>query len=52
MLSESLVRPRIYAETCEPFGSQMFYTATSFNQNLAAWNTASVTAMTEVCASV
>ena len=52
-------RPRIRAETCERLpvgvdrgwlGAQAFYSASAFNANIGAWNTASVTSLNEVCA--
>ena len=52
-------RPRIRAETCERLpvgvdrgwlGAQAFYSASAFNADIGAWNTASVTTLYEVCA--
>ena len=52
-------RARIRAEPCEPFpsartacgfGAQAFYSASAFNANIGAWNTASVSTMAYVCA--
>jgi surface protein len=50
-------RPRIRAEPCEPFpsartacgfGAQAFYSASAFNANIGAWNTARVTTLSYV----
>ncbi len=52
-------RPRIGADTCERpsvgvdcvwLGSQAFKEADAFKANIGAWNTASVTTLSEVCA--
>ena len=52
-------RARIRAEPCERFpsawtacgfGAQAFYSASAFNANIGAWNTASVTTLYAVCA--
>ena len=52
-------RARIRADTCERLpvgvdrgwlGAQAFYEAKAFNANIGAWNTASVTTLTGVCA--
>ena len=52
-------RPRIRAETCERLpvgvdrgwlGGQAFQSASAFNANIGAWNTASVTTLFNVCA--
>ncbi len=49
------------AETCEPFasavhrvllGAQAFYSASAFNANIGAWNTASVASLSYVCAAL
>ena len=54
-----LGRARIRAETCErpPFGvdrgwlgAQAFYSASAFNADIGAWNTASVSNLDSVCA--
>jgi hypothetical protein len=51
--------PRIRADTCEPLpsgvdcgcvGAQAFRSAWAFNANIDAWNTASVTSLSYVCA--
>ncbi len=53
------MRPRICAEPCKPFpsavdrvwlGSQAFQSASAFNVNIGAWNTARVTTLESVCA--
>ena len=52
-------RPRIRAETCERLpvgvdrgrlGAQAFQSASAFNANIGAWNTAAVTTLSTVCA--
>jgi hypothetical protein len=52
-------RTRIRAEPCEPFpsawtacgfGAQAFSSASAFNANIGAWNTARVTSLAYVCA--
>jgi hypothetical protein len=52
-------RARIRADACEHFtpppsvaliGSQAFFSASAFNANIGAWNTASVTTLFTVCA--
>ncbi len=52
-------RARIRADTCERLpvgvdrvwlGSQAFRSASAFNANIGAWNTARVTALSYVCA--
>ena len=52
-------RPRIRAATCERLpvgvdrgwlGAQAFYSASAFNANIGAWNTAAVTSLFYVCA--
>ena len=54
-------RRRIRADTCERvpvgvdrgwLGAQAFYSASAFNANIGAWNTASVTTLYQVCAAV
>ena len=52
-------RARIRADTCERLpagvdrgwlGAQAFWSASAFNANIGAWNTASVSNMAQVCA--
>ena len=52
-------RPRIRADTCERvpagvdrewLGAQAFQSASAFNANIGAWNTAAVTTLSGVCA--
>jgi hypothetical protein len=59
VFSCAIGRPRIRAETCARlpigvdrvwFGAQAFAFATAFNANIGAWNTASVFALSNVCA--
>ena len=38
------------ASTAGGFGAQAFYSASAFNANIGAWNTAAVTTLAEVCA--
>ena len=38
------------ASTAGGFGAQAFYSASAFNANIGAWNTASVTTLYQVCA--
>ncbi len=59
VFSCAIGRPRIRAETCARlpigmdrvwFGAQAFSFASAFNANIGAWNTASVFALSMVCA--
>ncbi len=54
-------RPRIRADTCARLpsastagglGAQAFQSASAFNANIGAWNTASVTTLESVCAAL
>ena len=55
----AMARPRIRADTCERLpvgvdrrwlGAQAFRSASAFNANIGAWNTARVTDLSWVCA--
>jgi hypothetical protein len=44
------MRARVCVHTALVVGSQAFYQASTFNANIGAWNTASVTSLASVCA--
>jgi hypothetical protein len=46
------MRARSVGVDCGWLGAQAFYSATAFNANIGAWNTASVSSMQSVCAAL
>ncbi len=57
--ARAIGRPRIRADACERLaagvdrgwlGAQAFQSASAFNANIGAWNTASATTLSGVCA--